>query len=219
MLSISYCFSPLCIRDWQQRHLSSEKGAQYWRWKIHGRKALWVEMIWNWRINFMDNNLFPMRSGVSEWASEHMNERSGARERSELCAASKWVSGASERANRSECPSSLRVHFSHSTHCGKRKRRKKRRKKETKEAKKTKKKRQRKREENIYIRLTTSDLRKKVCFFIFQSQGCVHADPLWSKTTLSDPDRHTILSTAHCAWNRRIHFIDKCYFSWVDQMT
>ena len=35
----------------------------------------------------------------NEWASERTNERSGARERSEQCGASEWVSGASERAN------------------------------------------------------------------------------------------------------------------------
>ena len=36
---------------------------------------------------------------LSERASERMHERSGARERSEKCGASKWVSGASERAS------------------------------------------------------------------------------------------------------------------------
>ena len=35
----------------------------------------------------------------SEWTSERMNERSGARERSEQCKASEWVSGASGRVS------------------------------------------------------------------------------------------------------------------------
>ena len=35
----------------------------------------------------------------SEWASERMNESSGAREQSEQCGASEWVSSESERAN------------------------------------------------------------------------------------------------------------------------
>ena len=42
---------------------------------------------------------FPTSLGVSERASEQMSERSGARERSEQCGASKRVSSASERAN------------------------------------------------------------------------------------------------------------------------
>ena len=40
-----------------------------------------------------------MCSGTSEWASDRTNERSRARERSEKCGASEWVSSASERAN------------------------------------------------------------------------------------------------------------------------
>ena len=41
---------------------------------------------------------FPTSEGVSE-VSEQISERSGARERSELCGASKRVSSANERAN------------------------------------------------------------------------------------------------------------------------
>ena len=51
------------------------------------------------RHSFKIKKLFPMNSGVSERASEWANERSGARERSEQCGASEWVSGASEWAN------------------------------------------------------------------------------------------------------------------------
>ena len=60
----------------------------------------WFQMIWNRRIQLVDQNLFPISSGVSEWASEGTNERSEGREQSEQCGASEWVSGASERANR-----------------------------------------------------------------------------------------------------------------------
>ena len=61
--------------------------------------AQWVETGWNRRVHSVDENLFPTSSEVREWASERTNERSGARERSEQCGASAWVSGASERAN------------------------------------------------------------------------------------------------------------------------
>ena len=61
--------------------------------------AQWAQMIWNRRMQFIDINRFPMSSGVSEWARERTNERSGAREQSELCGASEWVTRASERAN------------------------------------------------------------------------------------------------------------------------
>ena len=51
--------------------------------------------LWTRRIQFM-------RSGASERASVRANECSGAREWSELCRASKWVSGTSEWASRRE---------------------------------------------------------------------------------------------------------------------
>ena len=35
--------------------------------------AQWAEIVWNWRNQFIDKNLFPMSSGVSEWASEQMS--------------------------------------------------------------------------------------------------------------------------------------------------
>ena len=65
----------------------------------YGNVSQWAETAWNRRIQFIDINRFPMSSGASEWASERTNERSGARERSEQCGASEWVSGASERAS------------------------------------------------------------------------------------------------------------------------
>ena len=51
--------------------------------------TLWVRTAWIWDI----------RSYTIPWARERANERSGARERSEQCGASEWVSGASERAS------------------------------------------------------------------------------------------------------------------------
>ena len=50
---------------------------------------LWVEMIGNRRVHFIAKNLFPMSSGVSKWASERRNERSGARELSDQCGESR----------------------------------------------------------------------------------------------------------------------------------
>ena len=47
----------------------------------------------------MNKNLFPASLGLSEWANERENERSGAREQSEQCAASEWVSSAWEWEN------------------------------------------------------------------------------------------------------------------------
>ena len=45
------------------------------------RGPQWVETAWNRRIQFMDEKLFPISSGASEWASEHTNKRSVTRER------------------------------------------------------------------------------------------------------------------------------------------
>ena len=44
-------------------------------------------------------NHFPTSSGVSEWASERTNERSGARKQSQHCGGSEWVSAMNDRAN------------------------------------------------------------------------------------------------------------------------
>ena len=54
--------------------------------------AQWVGTEGNRRIQFMS-------SRVCERASERMNERSGARERSKQCGASEWLSGVSKWAN------------------------------------------------------------------------------------------------------------------------
>ena len=38
--------------------------------QFSGLRALWVGIVWNWCIHFINMNLFPMRSGASEWASK-----------------------------------------------------------------------------------------------------------------------------------------------------
>ena len=58
-----------------------------------------VETVCNRRLYFVDKNVFPMSSGASEGASERTNESSGAREQSEQCGASEYVSDASEQVS------------------------------------------------------------------------------------------------------------------------
>ena len=52
-----------------------------------GGGPLWVEMVWNRRIQSIDKNLFPMSSGVSERASDGMSAAERC-ECSEQCGAS-----------------------------------------------------------------------------------------------------------------------------------
>ena len=64
----------IVVREWRE-----------WTGSAGNRRgdALRVETVWIRRIHFIDISHFPMSSGVRGWACEQMNERSGARERSE----------------------------------------------------------------------------------------------------------------------------------------
>lgn len=55
--------------------------------------SLWVETVWDRRVQFLSRDHFLMSLAESEWASERLNERSGARERFEPKEASEWASG------------------------------------------------------------------------------------------------------------------------------
>ena len=88
-------------------------------WKACSYIAPWTERLWNRPIHFKD--LFPVSSAASGCASERTNDRHGARERSEQCGASTWVSGVSEQAsvwaNKRVAQHSTRWFHSHCTHC------------------------------------------------------------------------------------------------------
>ena len=75
---------------------------------VGAAKVQRVETVWNWRIQFIDINLFPISSGASECASERTNERSGARKPSEQRRESEWLCSACKYEQRSEWPSTLR---------------------------------------------------------------------------------------------------------------
>ena len=105
------------------------------QWNRNGAQR--VETVWNRRIQFVDKNLFPKSSGVSDWVGERANERSGAREWSKRVSehsgvqaqrsaskassaeqANKWAARANERAEKRMARYSTRRFQIVSTHCG-----------------------------------------------------------------------------------------------------
>ena len=74
----------------------------------------WVETEWNWCAHFINKNLFPMSSGMSE----RTNERSGACKRSVQAERASEASSASGGANDKRMAKySMHLFLSHLTHC------------------------------------------------------------------------------------------------------
>ena len=88
-----------------------------------GGSAQWVETVWNRCVHIMDKNLFPMSSGVSEWASQRTNKCNGAREwRKQYGASSEeqaneWAVYVNEWADKRMAQYSTRLFLHHLTHC------------------------------------------------------------------------------------------------------
>ena len=67
-------------------------------WRNHP-KALWVEMVWNQHIQFINIYLFSMSSGAGERASEWANEWAQWSARAKLAVRSKWMSERCKQIN------------------------------------------------------------------------------------------------------------------------
>ena len=80
--------------------------------------ALWIETVWNRRVQFLDKNLFPMSSGASEWASKRADEWAQRSLRVKWAVWHKRRSSlrANERANKWMAWYSMRWFHSHSSH-------------------------------------------------------------------------------------------------------